>query len=89
MNRSILNEIRFILSTRKKAYYIGWNGYGNLGDEVLLRACEKLFRSKVILYKKKKGKKINYYNFNSEEIKYYRRIYKFNKNQTYKFIKIQ
>lgn len=55
------DELRFLLSKQKKAFYIGWHGYGNLGDEALLTAVKSLLEEKYLLYEKKyvgKGVKI-------------------------------
>lgn len=53
IGRNILNDIKFILKclvhfSKKKCYYVGFVGYGNLGDEAMKEAIYKLFSSKII-----------------------------------------
>jgi polysaccharide pyruvyl transferase WcaK-like protein len=68
--KSICHEIKYLTSLKKKAYYIGWHGNNNLGDEVLLGALKELFGKKIAFYEKKRiGKGVKYiYNSSFEYI---------------------
>jgi len=50
--RSVYDDFKFLASPRKKAFYTGWNGHANLGDEVLLMAFRELFDRKMVFYEK-------------------------------------
>ena len=59
--RSTWEEIRFLATARPRTAYIGWNGHGNLGDEILYRACETLLGKELALYSKMyTGKGVKY-----------------------------
>jgi len=50
--KSISCELLFVTSFKKKAYYIGWQGHGNLGDEALFLAFQRLFAKEIKIYNK-------------------------------------
>ena len=63
---NLYDEIKFLVSHKKKAFYIGWHGHRNLGDEVLLKAYKELFGEKITFYTKSYlGKSVKYFLNNS------------------------
>jgi len=49
---SFLNNIDYLMPFKKKIGYLGWIGFGNLGDEALFEANKRIFREqKVLPYK--------------------------------------
>ncbi len=49
---SLTGDIRYLVSRKNKARYIGWLGYDNLGDEILFDAFNKYFDKNVAFYSK-------------------------------------
>jgi polysaccharide pyruvyl transferase WcaK-like protein len=45
------SDLHFLLSKKEKGKYVGWNGFGNLGDEVLYCAIHDLLKSRIVLPK--------------------------------------
>jgi polysaccharide pyruvyl transferase WcaK-like protein len=50
--QSVYREIKFLASKKKRAFYIGWVGHGNLGDEALYMAIKNLFGRHIEFYEK-------------------------------------
>ena len=60
--KSIIEEVRFLINKDLKAFYIGWHGNRNLGDEALLCAIQQIFKNKIYFYSKKYvGKGVRYF----------------------------
>jgi polysaccharide pyruvyl transferase WcaK-like protein len=45
-------DILFLLRRRTKGFYVGWTGYGNLGDEILFAAINTLLSHRIVFYNK-------------------------------------
>jgi len=50
--KSAAHDIGLVTTFKKRAAYIGWLGYDNLGDEALLVSCERILGNNIFLYSK-------------------------------------
>ena len=49
---SLFEIFRYVVAKRPSAFYIGWVGYNNLGDEAILQATKKAFSPVSVVYRR-------------------------------------